>query len=309
MAEIELSKALRDLPNRVLSATCDERTVLFQNVTTVLSNPGINASIVKGLCKVIGTTLTKYKDTPSQILVRNLIVDIVKQHHDVATESLSSVVKTVLNKEILVLTPQKSAKYSLIALGWTDLIIRNGDFHSNIFKTEYSKLVEYQSQLYHHIFLSHNMRIIEMTEKLLFESWINAENYILCSSTILLKEPSFNIINFLMLFLRFENIKGQEKYVLKKHKSELLDHFIKSIIINKTRPQTSIVIGCEPLLKIITQKEFEEVIHPVLLKSILRSPEMAIRVMGLIFHQLNIDLREYASSLERCCIHYIVRMT
>nr|XP_036221770.1 uncharacterized protein LOC106625457 isoform X2 [Bactrocera oleae] len=41
MAEIELSKALRDLPNRVLSATCDERTVLFQNVTTVLSNPGI----------------------------------------------------------------------------------------------------------------------------------------------------------------------------------------------------------------------------------------------------------------------------
>ncbi|XP_050338070.1 eIF-2-alpha kinase activator GCN1 [Bactrocera neohumeralis] len=305
MAEIELSKALRDLPNRVLSAKCDERTDLFQNVTSVLNNPGVNASIVKGLCKVIGTTLTKYKDTPSQILVRNLIVDIVKQHHDVATESLSSVFRTVLNKEILILTPQKSAKYSLIALGWTDLIIRNGDYNSNIFKTEYSKLVEYQSILYYNIFLSCNMRIIEMAEKLLFDSWINSENYILCLSTIILKEPAFNIINFLMLLLRFEHFKGHEEYILQRHKSELLEHFIKSIIINKTRPQSSIVMACEPLLTIITQKDFEELIHPVLLKSILRSPEMAIRVMGLIFHKLNIDLSEYASSLGKVLLHHL----
>ncbi|XP_049305778.1 eIF-2-alpha kinase activator GCN1 isoform X1 [Bactrocera dorsalis] len=305
MAEIELSKALRDLPNRVLSAKCDERTDLFQNVTSVLNNPGVNASIVKGLCKVIGTTLTKYKDTPSQILVRNLIVDIVKQHHDVATESLSSVVRTVLNKEILILTPQKSAKYSLIALGWTDLIIRNGDYNSNIFKTEYSKLVEYQSILYYNIFLSCNMRIIEMAEKLLFDSWINLENYILCSSTIILKEPAFNIINFLMLLLRFEHFKGHEEYIQKRHKSELFEHFIKSIIINKTKPQSSIVMACEPLLTIITQKDFEELIHPVLLKSILRSPEMAIRVMGLIFHKLNIDLSEYASSLGKVLLHHL----
>lgn len=260
---------------------------------------------MKGLCKVIGTTLTKYKDTPSQILVRSLIVDIVKQHHDVAIESLCSVVKNVLNKEISILTPQKTAKYAVIALGWTDLIIRNAEFHSNIFKTEYSKLVEYQSQLYHHIYLSCNIRIIEIAEKLLFDSWINAENYILCSSTILLKEPAFNIIVFLMLLLRFENCKADNEYVLKEQKPELLEHFIKGVITNKSRPEKSIVIACEPLLKTVTEKEFEEIIHPVLLKSILRSPELAIRVMGLIFHQLNIDLSEYASSLGKVLLQHL----
>ncbi|XP_011194571.1 eIF-2-alpha kinase activator GCN1 [Zeugodacus cucurbitae] len=305
MADIELSKALRDLPNRVQTATCDERITLFQNVTSVLDNPGINASIVKGICKVIGTTLTKYKDTPSQILVRNLIVDIVKQHHDVAIECLSSVVKTVLNKEISVLTPQKSAKYSVIALGWTDLIIRNGDFHSNIFKTEYSKLVEYQSQLYHHIVLSYNIRIIEMAEKLLFDLWTNIENYKLCSSTILQKESASHIVVFLMLLLRFENSKEDIEYDQRMHRAELLEHFIKVVITSKIMPQNSIVKACEPLLKIVTQQEFEGVIYPVLLKSILRSPEMAIRVMGLIFHQLNIDLSEYASSLGKVLLQHL----
>lgn len=37
---LQLSKALRDLPNRVLNVGVEERHVLFQNVSAVLSNPG-----------------------------------------------------------------------------------------------------------------------------------------------------------------------------------------------------------------------------------------------------------------------------
>lgn len=36
----QLSKALKDLPNRVLNVSVEERTELFHDVTNVLTNPG-----------------------------------------------------------------------------------------------------------------------------------------------------------------------------------------------------------------------------------------------------------------------------
>jgi hypothetical protein len=36
----QLSKALKDLPNRVLNVAVEERAELFQDVTNILTNPG-----------------------------------------------------------------------------------------------------------------------------------------------------------------------------------------------------------------------------------------------------------------------------
>lgn len=40
MADAELAKALKDLPNRVQTASKNERREILQNVVNVLSNPG-----------------------------------------------------------------------------------------------------------------------------------------------------------------------------------------------------------------------------------------------------------------------------
>lgn len=37
---LQLSKALKDLPNRVLNVSVEERAELFCDVTNVLTNPG-----------------------------------------------------------------------------------------------------------------------------------------------------------------------------------------------------------------------------------------------------------------------------
>ncbi|KAM8703677.1 hypothetical protein ACLKA7_008322 [Drosophila subpalustris] len=94
----ELSSALRDLPNRVLNVPVEERQSLFHNVSAVLSNPGVNSAIVRGICKVIGTTILKYKDPPSQLLVRKLICDLIVAHHDLTIEHMLSVLKTLLKE-------------------------------------------------------------------------------------------------------------------------------------------------------------------------------------------------------------------
>lgn len=41
---------------------------------------GITEGIVKGICKVIQVTLPRYRDNSSQILVKELIVQLLKLH-------------------------------------------------------------------------------------------------------------------------------------------------------------------------------------------------------------------------------------
>ncbi|CAD6995430.1 unnamed protein product [Ceratitis capitata] len=259
----------------------------------------MNESIIKGICKVIGTTLTKYKDSASQLLVRNLIVDIIKQHHDVAIIHMTTVIKTILSKELSKLPPQKCAKFSLIALGWTDLIIRNGTSNSNVYKTEYPKLVEYQSILYQHILLSCNIRIVEMAEKIFFDSWLNSYIFDMCFSTMLTKEPAHSVIILIMLLIRFERRHSDNKEYDIKYKSKLLEYFVKGVITSKIKPHNSVINACRPLLIDLSQEDFKENLFPVLLKSILRSPEVAIYTMGNIIHHINIDLSEYTSSFGK----------
>ncbi|XP_022225564.1 uncharacterized protein LOC111076189 isoform X3 [Drosophila obscura] len=39
MVDAQLSNALRDLPNRVLNVSVEERQLVFENVSAVLKNP------------------------------------------------------------------------------------------------------------------------------------------------------------------------------------------------------------------------------------------------------------------------------
>ncbi|XP_039233123.1 eIF-2-alpha kinase activator GCN1-like isoform X1 [Drosophila yakuba] len=99
MVDEQLSGALRDLPGRVLNVPVEERQHLFRNVSSVLRHSGINSTIVRGICKVIGTTITKYKDPTSQLIVRDLLLDLVTTHHDLTIEHMLNVFKAFIFKE------------------------------------------------------------------------------------------------------------------------------------------------------------------------------------------------------------------
>lgn len=50
---------------------------------------GINENIIKGICRVIQLTLPRYRDSASQVLVRNLIVALLEKHPDHAIKDLT----------------------------------------------------------------------------------------------------------------------------------------------------------------------------------------------------------------------------
>ncbi|EDW83946.2 uncharacterized protein Dwil_GK13410 [Drosophila willistoni] len=301
MADGQLANALRDLPNRVLNVPVEERSTLFQNVCAVLTNPGINSSIVRGICKVIGTTIAKYKDPPSQLLVRKLISELVKVHHDLTIEHMLNVFKTLLFKEFPSTSPQKSSKPACVALGWIALIIKQSDADSNIFKTEKQRFIEYQSLLYQIALTAPNPRITEAATKILFELWDNNCVFDDTLDILFRMEPNSNVAIMLMMMIRFES-KSTESAILKTHKNKISDIFVKSMISSKSKPHKSFIICCEPFLASLVESEFDSQIYPPLQRAILRSPENTLESVGVIVDIVNVDCSRYANQIGKILI-------
>lgn len=58
--------------------------------------------------------------------------------------------------------------------------------------------------------------------------------------------------------------------------SALLDLYIKSVLMSKTKPQQHILDKSGSLLRHVSHSEFKELLLPTLQKTMLRSPENAI---------------------------------
>ncbi|XP_034131444.1 eIF-2-alpha kinase activator GCN1 [Drosophila guanche] len=302
MVDAQLSSALRDLPNRVLNASVEERQILFQNVSAVLENPGINSAIVRGICKVIATTISKYKDHRSQLIVRNLVADLATIHHDLTVEHMLNVFKTLLFKDFTAVSPQKSCKSAVVALGWISVILKLANRDSNIYRTEKTRLFEYQTLLYQITLLGPHQRFADAGTKIIFDLWNDSETtYDETLSTLFQMESNTNVTIMIMIMIKFE-AKRSKSIIMRSHKEKVLEYFVKSMISCKQKPEKCFIMACRPLLESTTESEFDSHIYPPLKRAMLRSPENTLESIGLIFDMVNIDCSRYASEIGKALI-------
>lgn len=261
---------------------------------------GVNTTIVRGICKVLGTTLTKYKDPFSQKLVRDLIADLLKVHHDLALEHINGVFKSILAKDLPGASALKASKAAIIALGWTIVVIQNLNKGSKAYKAEYTKLLEYQAQLYQATLHSGNIKISEKTDKVLFEFFESRDDLVdEYFKEFLSKEPSSSVIVFLLLLVRFKHDILQETDFMAENRTKLIDHFVKGLITVKVKPNFNYILSCKLLLKSLTKAEFEASLYPALQRSMLRSPEIVLQGVGYIVQELELDMNDYAITLSK----------
>ncbi|XP_050089217.1 eIF-2-alpha kinase activator GCN1 [Anopheles aquasalis] len=302
MADAELAKALKDLPNRVLNVPVEERAELFRNVIAVLPNPGINATVVRGICKVIGTTLTKYKDPESQALVKELLVAVLKQHPDLAYEHFNAVLKALLTKDLAAAPPLKGAQAAVLALGWANTVALNADHESAVGKKEFPKLLEVQAGLYQLALTSGIQKISDKAFSFLCEFFARQDglerSYF---DKLIALEPSSGVIVMLCAILRYCQQQQEHDSValLQQHKAKLLDHVVKGLVTVKTKPHASDIAGCAILLRAITKDEFRTIIVPALQRSMLRSAEVVLRAVGAIVNEIELDISDYALDLGK----------
>ncbi|XP_055374977.1 eIF-2-alpha kinase activator GCN1 [Condylostylus longicornis] len=296
-----IASALKDLPNRVLNSNPEERSTIFKNVSGVLENPDMNTTIVNGICKVIGTTLLKYKDPDSQRYVTNLITELMRVHPTWTVNHFTKVLNTLINKE-LKNTP-KGLKPSVIALGWTVILLKNAK--SDIEKCDLYKIIEVQSILYEIILMGNMTIAVDKAEQLLFDCWTNQDILHSQMNLLLEKEASSNIALFIMLTIKCEKLKFDSISLLNNNRNKVLDYFLKGFISSKKKTPQKFMKVCKSFLNNLNESEFKDSILPAIQRSMLRNPELILENISTIISEIQFDISDYCSSLAKALVPYL----
>lgn len=264
----------------------------------------MNTQVVRGICKVIGTTLVKYKDPQSQQLVNSLIIELTCQHPDFTVEHFNAVFKSLCTKELVNAPTSKAATAAVIALVWTNSIGLNMNTDSDVGKAEFPKLMEYQSLLYALATQSSNEKVTEKAYSLLKTFWMKKGDNVVkvYFDKFIAMEPAHNVITFLSAMLRFYRDEKSDPSVLGANKDKLLDHFVKGLITVKAKPNCHHITACKILLEATTKEEVKLTLLPAMQRSMLRNPEIVLEGVGYIVRELNADISDSSVELGKVLI-------
>uniref|UniRef100_A0A671S6H6 EIF-2-alpha kinase activator GCN1-like n=1 Tax=Sinocyclocheilus anshuiensis TaxID=1608454 RepID=A0A671S6H6_9TELE len=84
---------------------------------------------------------------------------------------------------------------------------------------------------------------------------------------------------------------------INKHKAALLDLYVKTVLMSKTRPHQHILSGS--MLRHMSHTEFKEQLLPSLQKALLRSPENSMPTISCMLASLTLDLSPYALDIGK----------
>lgn len=258
---------------------------------------------MRGICKVIGTTLTKYKDPASQALVRDLIVALLQNHADLAYEHFNNVLKALVTKDLVAAPPLKGAQAAVLALGWANLVALHGDRETAVGKKEFPKLIENQAALYQLSLTSGIQKISDKAYSFVREFFAKKEDLEkVYFEKLIAAEPSSAVILFLSAILTYCKTEFDNLTLLEQNKAKLLDHVVKGLITVKTKPHASDIRGSAIVLAAITKDDFKATVLPALQRSMLRSPEVILRAVGAIVSEIPVDISDFAYDLGKTLV-------
>lgn len=264
----------------------------------------MNAQVVRGICKVIGTTLVKYKDHQSQQLVNSLIIELTKAHPDLSIEHFNAVFKSLCSKELVNAPPAKASAAAAIALVWTNSIAIHADRNSDVGKAELQKLMEHQSLLYALAIQSNNEKLTEKAHSFLRAFWLKQPDDVVKSyfDKFIAMEPAHNVITFLSALLRFYRDEKSDNSLLADNKAKLLDHFVRGVITVKAKPNCHHITACKILLEACTKDDVKSTLLPAMQRSMLRNPEIVLEGVGYIVRELTVDISDSSVDVGKVLI-------
>lgn len=216
-------------------------------------------------------------------------------------EHFNAVFKALVLKELPNAPPLKGAQAAIIALNWSVIIATNAKQDNS---SELNKLKEFQLGLYQLVIGCGNEKLWEMAYevvKVLFSKVNNSKE--MYFEKLLQTEPgSPGVTLFLMAYLKYAKEENDEGDLLDKNKPKITDHFIKSLVTVKTKPNVYHITACRLLLNSLSKEEFKSSILPSLSRAMLRSPEIILQGVGAIVNELQLDISEFSMELGKTLI-------
>lgn len=228
---------------------------------------------------------------------------LAKQHSDLTFEHFNAVLKTIIAKDLAGFSALKSSQAAVIALNWSILLGSHVNRDSDIGKTEFRKLVEYQAVLFQFGVSGGNDRVSDRALHLVETFFEQNDGIELEFFDVLLKlEPSSSVAVFLLIIVQYRWTNDAYDDLLQRHKSQVIDNFIKGLITVKQKPHATLYTSCWRLLHTLSAEEFQASILPALQRAMLRSPEIILQGVGAIIREVNFDCSAFAFDLGKTLI-------
>ncbi|XP_076586806.1 stalled ribosome sensor GCN1 [Chaetodon auriga] len=299
-ADTQVSDTLKKFAVKVTTASVKERKEIFGELKQCIKGKELPENAIKGLCKLFCLTPHRYQDAASRRELLSVIAQLADSQPDIL---VSSLLHCLLNSGVISKSgePSKSTgSAAFIGLSWTCILV------SSVFSAPekrqgavWKKMVEVQSLLVAEVVGGAKTTAQKSSLKNLSHLWEGnpglVDQYI---STLLSLDQSPTALAMLGMCLDFCAAQ-KDKGTIEKHKSALLDLYIKSVLMSKTKPQQHILDKSGSLLRHVSHSEFKELLLPTLQKTMLRSPENAMQTVSCLLSAVTLDLSQYAMDIGK----------
>ncbi|KAF1388856.1 hypothetical protein PFLUV_G00067070 [Perca fluviatilis] len=299
-ADTQVSDTLKKFAVKVTTASVKERKDIFGELKRCIKGKELPEPAIKGLCKLFCLTPNRYRDAASRREVLSVIAQLADSQPDILVTGL---LHCLLNSGVVSKNgePSKSTgSAAFISLSWTCLLV------PRVFSAPekkqgpiWKKMVEVQSLLVAEVVGGAKTTAQKSSLKNLSHLWKEnpglVDEYI---STLLSLDQSPTTLAMLGVCLDFCTAQ-KDKATIEKHKSALLDLYIKSVLMSKTKPYQHILDKSGSFLRHVSHSEFKELLLPALQKTMLRSPENAMQTVSCMLLAVTLDLSQYAMDIGK----------
>uniref|UniRef100_A0AAZ3PQP5 TOG domain-containing protein n=1 Tax=Oncorhynchus tshawytscha TaxID=74940 RepID=A0AAZ3PQP5_ONCTS len=264
-----------------------ERKEVLGELKQCISGKELPETAIKGLCKLFCLTPHRYRDAASRRALLSVIGLLAESQPEILATSL---LHCLLNSGVISKNgaPSKSTgSAAFTGLAWTCLLVRS--VFSAPEKREgpiWKKLVKIFGQSHH----GPNACLC-----CFYQNPGLADQYI---STILSLEQNPSSLALLGVCLDFCTTH-KDMATVEKHKSAVLDLYMKAVLMSKTRPHQHILDKSGSLLRHVSHSEFKVLLLPALQKAMLRSPENAMQTVSCLLASVTLDLSQYAMDIGK----------
>ncbi|KAL8180480.1 UNVERIFIED_CONTAM: translational activator of GCN4, partial [Gekko kuhli] len=321
-ADTQVSETLKRFAVKVTTSSVKERREILNELGRCITGKDLPEGAVKGLCKLFCLTLHRYRDAASHRALQSALQQLAEcQPEATAKNLLQSLQSSGISSKAG--GPSKSnGSAASLALSWTCLLVRI------VFPTPdkrqgetWEKLVEVQCVLLLEVLGGSRKPVVDGAVKKLNRLWKEnpglVDKYL---SVILGLEANQGYAAMLGLLVQFCTSQ-KELGIINRYKasteahsvhccryltgvflllqSSLLDFYMKTILMSKTKPQKHLLDNCAPLLRYVSHTEFKDLMLPALQKSLLRSPENAIETISCLLASVTLDLSQYALDIVK----------
>ncbi|CAB1445303.1 unnamed protein product [Pleuronectes platessa] len=299
-ADTQVSDALKKFAANVTTSSVKERKEILGELKRCIQGKELPEPAIKGLCKLFCLTPHRYRDAASRRELLSVIGQLADSQPDILVTSL---LHCLLNSGVISKSgePSKSSgSAAFIGLSWTILLVptmfpapekREGPI--------WKKMVEVQSLLVAEVVGGAKAIAQKSSLKHLTQLWKKnpglVDQYI---STLLSLDQSPTTLAMLGVCVDFCTAQ-KDKATIEKHKSALMDLYVKSVLMSKIKPQQHILDKCGSFLRHVSHSEFKEQLLPILQKTMLRSPENTIATISCLLSSVTLDLSQYAMDIGK----------